>query len=170
MSEDTRTLVLVSLPMAQTPIAPHRPGTYVVGYIPGDQTEANDYLNKNKVNKTNAIVQNAFLALTGIEFEPRFAVDPHGNPILGPNGEPQKTGRMGVMHGFTILPLTRMDAANGCDYGVEVEHQHWIFPKGSMIQDLETNIRMASDNLVETRSGLTRHPNVPSGFGPPPQA
>jgi hypothetical protein len=141
--------------MSVTPIAPHRPGTFVLGYLTGDQEEANNYLNTCKVEKINATVQNAFLVHVGIEFEPEFERDPQGRPVRGPDGQPVLTGQMGVNQGFAMLPLTKMDAVNGCDYCLEVIN--WVFPKGTMIQDLEAQLTEVRDQLLHSRTGITTH-------------
>jgi hypothetical protein len=165
MSDDTRTLVLISLPMGQTPVAPHRPGTYVLGYVPGDQKAAHAYLNECKAQKGNAMIENAYMVQIGVEFEPEIEMDPQGRPVRGPDGGPIKTGNMGITQGFALMPLTNMDAVNGCDYGVEA--LHWVFPKGTMIQDLEAQMEHASSKLLHARTGMTQHRNVPQGMTPP---
>lgn len=154
--EDTRTLVLVHLPMNQTPVAPHRPGGYVCGYVEGNQEAAEVYLNTCKQDKINALIRNAFLVQLGIEFVPGIELDPQGRPVRGPDGRPvQKDGAMDVRQGFALLPLTKMDAVNGCDYSVEAIS--WIYPKGTMIQDLESQIEATRNNLLHSRTGITTH-------------
>ena len=156
MSEDIRTLVLVHLSMNQTPVAPHRPGTFVVGYLDGDQDAAEDYLNTCKVEKRNALIKNAWLAQIGIEFMPTVELDPEGRPVRGPDGRPViREGQMDVRQGFALLPLTKMDATNGSDWSIEAIY--WVYPKGSMIQDLESHITITRDNLLHSRTGLTTH-------------
>lgn len=166
MSEDTRTLVLVHLGMANTPVGPHRPGTYVCGYVNGTQEEADGYLNTCKKMKTNALIRNAFLVQIGIEFEPQVQRDSDGRPVRGQDGQLISTGHMGIKQGFALLPLTNMDATNGSDYSVEAIY--WIFPKGSMVQDLESQMKITADNLLHSRTGITTHPaGLPQGMRPP---
>lgn len=162
--EDVRTLVLVHLSMHQTPIAPHRPGTYVCGYVDGDQKATEEYLNACKKDKINALIHNAFLVQVGIEFVPGIEVDPEGRPVRGPDGKPvRKDGSMDVRQGFALLPLTKMDAVNGCDYSVEAVG--WIYPKGTMIQDLESQIEATRNNLLHSRTGITTHSaGMPAGL------
>jgi hypothetical protein len=163
-NENTRTLVLVHLGMNQTPVAPHRPGTYVCGYVAGDQTAAEDYLNTCKGEKINALVHNAFLVQIGIEFMPALELDPQGRPVRGPDGKPViREGQMDVRQGFALMPLTKMDATNGCDYSVEAIS--WIYPRGTMIQDLESQMEATRNNLLHSRTGITTHPaGMPAGL------
>lgn len=162
--EKIETLVLIHVPAAQTPIAPHRPGTFVVGYLEGSQVDAHEYLNACKAEKSNVMVRNAFLIQIGIEFEPEFQRGPEGRPLPGPDGQPLRTGKVGINQGFALFPLSAMDAVNGCDYGVDPIY--WVFPKGSMVQDLEAQMAAAADTLVHKRSGITTHPNLPQGIRP----
>jgi len=165
MTDDNRTLVLMALPMSATPVGPHRPGTFVVGYVNGEKDLANEYLNACKSEKINVLIQNAFLCQIGIEFEPELELDPNGNPVRGPDGKPVLTGNMGINQGFSMFPLTNMDATNGCDYGLEATY--WIFPKGSMLQDFEQHFQVMSERLLNARTGMTTHPNLPPGMKPP---
>jgi hypothetical protein len=165
MTEETKTLVLVALNMNYTPVAPHRPGTYVVGWLDGDEQKAHDHLNTCKHEQINVLIQNAFMVQVGIEFEPEFETDPQGRPVRGPDNKPVLTGNMGINQGFSMFPLTLMDAANGNGYGVEASH--WIFPKGTMLQDFETQFSVLKDRLVSTRSGVTMHTDLPPGAKPP---
>jgi len=70
-----------------------------------------------------------------------------------------RTGKMGVKQAFALMPLTNMDAVNGSDYGVEVVH--WVFPKGTMIQDLESQMETTGERQMERRSGLSRAREIP---------
>ncbi|NIT79691.1 MAG: hypothetical protein GWN58_33585 [Anaerolineae bacterium] len=163
--DNERTLVLVALNMNYSPVAPHRPGTYIVGWLDGNESDAHDHLNTCKHEQINVLIQNAFMVQIGIEFEPEFERDAQGRPVRGPDGKPVPTGNMGVNQGFSMFPLTLMDHANGNGYGVEATH--WIFPKGTMLQDFETQFDVMRDRLVSSRSGLTQHTNLPPGMKPP---
>ena len=164
MPDDNRTLVLVHLAMAQTPIAPHRPGTYVCGYVEGNQNHVEEYLNSCKVAKKNALICNAFLIQLGIEFSPALEMGPDGKPLRGPDGKPvMREGVLDIRQGFAMMPLTKMDAMNGCDWSVEAVN--WVYPKGSMIQDLESHMENTRNNLLHSRTGLTTHSaGLPSGL------
>ncbi len=163
--DDERTLVLMALHINQTPVAPHRPGTYVVGWVDGNQDTAQDHINTCKSERINVVVKNAFLVQIGVEFEPEFEKDPQGRPVKGPDGRPVPTGNMGVNQGFSMFPLTLMDPANGNDYSLEATY--WIFPKGTMLQDLETQFGVMRDRMVSARSGVTTHTDLPQGMKPP---
>lgn len=163
--DNERTLVLVALSMNYSPVAPHRPGTYVVGWLEGDQEKADSYLNACKSERINALLKNAFMVQIGIEFEPEYERDAQGRPVKGPDGRPVPTGNMGVNQGFSMFPLTLMDHANGNDYSLEATY--WIFPKGTMLQDFETQFDVLRDRLVSSRSGVTTHRNIPDGTAPP---
>lgn len=160
MQEENRTLVLVALDMTLTPVAPHRPGTFVVGYVDGDQKEANDYLNQCKKDQINGTVQNAWLIQTGIEFEPIYDRPPI------PGQPPPRVTHMDIKQGFACFPLTKLDALNGSDFSLPLSY--WVFPKGTMIQDIGAEIDKARENMATKRSGVTVHSaGLPPGLKPP---
>jgi hypothetical protein len=153
MDAETKTMVMIALPHHQSPMEPHTPGTYVLGYVDGDQDAANDYLNAHKQAKTNALVKNGFLIQTNVKLTP----DPEGpqpNPQMPPNHPQQPKMKLILVHGFLIFPLTQMDNQAGLTYSMDVD-THWVFPTGSMVQDMETQMENCGKSLVENRSSLT---------------
>jgi len=153
LNTDTKTLVLLQLAVTSTPISPHRPGSFVVGYVDGDQMDADNYLNECKTTKRNALIQNAFLAQIGIDFVPTPVRDDQGQPVLDADGNPKTNPlHVEIAHGFAMMPLSNMDATTGCDWSAEASV--WVFPKGSMIQDIEAQMAAIRNSLLQARSTL----------------
>lgn len=152
-----RTLVMVSLPVESNPVEPHRPGTFVLGYIQGDQKTAHDYLNAAKKEHNNALIENAWLMPVGISFVPQGGPEmEQGDPRDPRRMRPQKGPmRLDVQHAAVVIPFTRMDNSAGVTWAVPItEKSVWVFPTGSMLIDLEAKIDHARNTLVENRSGL----------------
>lgn len=157
-----RTMVLVSLPVESNPVEPHRPGTFVVGYLAGDLKTAHGYLNSCKRERDNALVENSWLLPVGISFTPNSADDapdprdPRRDPRDPRQMRPQRGPiRLDVQHAAVVIPFTRMDNSNGVTWAVPItEKTVWVFPTGTMLQDLEAKIDHARNTLVEARAGL----------------
>jgi hypothetical protein len=153
-----RTLVMIPMSKDHTPVEPHIPGTYVVGYIAGTESDVEETLNACAQAETNVRIENAYLVVLGITFAPMKA-NPHDerqfNPQL-PMGHPaQPEMKLALKHALSMMPLTQMDHSMGLTYSMPVKNMHWVYPKGSMIQDLESQMELTRKQLTESRSGVT---------------
>jgi hypothetical protein len=156
--DDDRTLVMIPMNKDQTPVEPHIPGTYVMGYVEGSEKEAEAYLSEASAAGRNVKVENAYLVVLGVTFSPVKA-NPQDerpfNPQL-PMGHPsQPEMKLALKHALSVMPLTQMDHSMGLTYSMPVKDMHWVYPKGSMVQDMESQMEMTRKQLTESRSGLT---------------
>lgn len=161
---DNRTMVLVALPHTLSPVQPHKPGGFIVGYVEGGETEAMESLNKHKQDKTCAKVQNAWIMQTATYYQP-VLVNEQGEVIrkigqLPPGQALPPEAKMQTVTETSISALTNIDAANGCDY--YIEPIMWVIPKGVMISKLEDHMQAASARMVQ-KSGLSLHSQIPQG-------
>jgi len=62
--------------------------------------------------------------------------------------------KLALKHGMSIFPLTQMDSTAGLTYSMPVRDMHWVYPQGSMIQDLEAQMEACRRTLSEGRSGI----------------
>lgn len=136
MNEET--MVLIALSHEFSPVEPHRPGTYILGYLPGTRDNAHETLNRAKTTGTNILVYKAWLLQVGLAFVP----------------ESENSRRLSINNAAFVLPLTRMDCSRGVTYGVPPTI--WAFPEGTMQQDLEAEIEKVRTTLVHQRSGITQ--------------
>jgi len=151
---------MASLDMTLTPVAPHRPGTFVVGYVNGDQDEANNHLNDCKRQGINALIADAYLVQAGIEFMPIYDSPPV------PGHPPPRVTHMDLKQGFACFPLTKLDALTGSDISLPLSF--WVFPKQTMVSSLEDEIAKVRTNMAEKRSNITVHSaGLPPGLKPP---
>lgn len=157
MDNENRTLVMIPMDKDQTPVEPHIPGTYVVGYIDGSEEEVEETLNACAQAETNARMENAWIMVLGMTFAPMKA-NPQDerqfNPQLPLNHPSQPEMKMALKHALSVMPLTQMDHSTGLTYSMPVKNRHWVYPKGSMIQDLESQFEMTRRQLTEGRTGI----------------
>ena len=190
---DTKTMVAIHLAYEFTPIQPHTPGSFVIGYYEGDREAAETYLNSCKINGENVLLDNAWLLAVGISFEPRVnpemmagvqglakiaeQVQEKNKQLaaaimmnLKPIAQNMKAGddkqqQVDLNHTHMLMPLTMLDPNNGLTYSVPPTY--WFYPRGSMEAELGNQIDHMRTQLLNSRSSLAVAQSMPDELKDP---
>ena len=57
---------------------------------------------------------------------------------------------------MALCPFSPIDGAKGNKFSVPLNaNTYWVYPEGTMIQDLENQMEFLTNQLIERRSGVT---------------